>query len=127
MQRFINNSYHEVIQNDYPGLVQRVRTSIDEKGLAVLENFIHPDFLTELRGNVEELTPLCYQGGKRKYLGGGDLEKTGVWEVAFSDFVIKLANDILAPFHVHLEASDIHPVMNILVGENGQDSVRGWH
>jgi|HubBroStandDraft_2_1064218.scaffolds.fasta_scaffold335747_1 hypothetical protein len=127
MQRFINDRYHEVIKNDYAGLVKRVRTSIDETGLAVVEDFIHPDFLTELRANVTELTPLCYQGGKRKYLIGGDLEKTAAWEVAFSDFTIQLANDILSPFHVHLEASDIHPVMNILVGEKGQDSVRGWH
>ena len=47
--------------------------------------------------------------------------------MAFSDFVIQLANDILAPFHVHLESSDIHPAMNILIGDQGQDTVRGWH
>ena len=127
MERFINDCYYDVIRNDYAGVVQRLRTDIDEKGLAVLENFIRPDFLTELRTSVDQLTPLCYQSGKRKYLVGHDLEKTGVWEVAFSDFVIQLANDILAPFHVHVEASDVHPVMNILVGAQGQDSVRGWH
>ena len=44
-----------------------------------------------------------------------------------ADFVIQLANDILEPFHVRLNASDIHPVMNILVGEQGQDTVRSWH
>jgi hypothetical protein len=116
-----------VITRDYPGLVKRLRADIDEKGLGVLENFLHPDFLTELRARVDKLTPLCYQNGKRKYLIGEDLKDSEVWEIAFSDFVIQLANDILEPFHVRLNASDIHPVMNILVGEQGQDTVRSWH
>jgi len=127
MERFINNSYHDVICNHYAGFVRGLRHTLDETGLAVLENFIHPDFLAELRASVDQLTPLCYQGGKRKPLIGVELQNTGFWEVAFSDFVIQLANDILAAFNVRIEPSDIHPAMNILIGENGQDAVKGWH
>src|ERR1039458_2815254 len=101
--------------------------SLDETGMAVLDEFIHPDFLAELRASVEQLTPLCYEGEKRKYLSGHELEHTGFYEVRFSEFTIQLVNDILADFNIHLDASDIHPVLNILVGEKGQDSVKGWH
>jgi hypothetical protein len=127
MQRFINDCYYEEIRNDYAGLVRRIRTAMDETGLAVLEKFIHPDFLAELRSSVDQLTPLCYEGNKRKPLIGSELENTGFYELAFSDFVIQLANDILDAFNVHVEAADIHPAMNILVGEQGQDTVKGWH
>lgn len=127
MQRFISERYREVIEKDYDGMVRKLRSTIDEKGLAVLEDFIHPDFLTELRASVDQLTPLCYQNGKRKYLVGADLDNTGFSEVAFSDFVIQLANDILKDFNVSVEAGDIHAAMNILVGENGQDTVKRWH
>jgi hypothetical protein len=127
MQRFINDCYREEIQKDYSGLVRRIRAAMDDKGLAILENFIHPDFLEELRSTVHRLTPVCYEGGKRKALIGADLQDTAFYEVAFSDFVIQLVNDILEARNIHVEASDIHPAMNILVGEQGQDTVRGWH
>ena len=125
--RFINSCYNEEIRNDYAGLVRRIRHTIDNTGLAVLENFIHPGFLAELRSSVVQLTPLSYASGTRKPLVGTDLQNTGFWEVTFSDFVIQLANDILEPFHVSVEAADIHSVLGILVGEKGQDSVGGWH
>jgi hypothetical protein len=127
MQRFINDCYHEEIQNDYAGLVRRIRTALDSTGLAVLDNFIHPDFLAELRSSVDRLTPLSYAGGKRKPLVGADLKNTGFYEITLSDFAVQLANDILKPFNVSVEAADIHSVLGILVGEQGQDSVRGWH
>jgi hypothetical protein len=127
MQRFINACYHDEIRNDYAGLVRRIRTAMDKTGLAVLENFLNLDFLAELRSSVDELTPLCYEGKKRKPLIGSDLQNTGFYEFAFSEFVIQLANDILEAFNVHVEAADIHPAMNILVGEQGQDTVKGWH
>jgi len=127
MERFIDNRYHDVIRNDYPGLVQRIRTAADKTGIAVLENFIHPDFLAELRASVDQLTPLSYQSGKRKPLRGSDLNDSGFSEVAFSDFMVQLANDILAGSNVHLEASDIHAVVGILVGDEGQDAVKEWH
>ncbi len=44
MERFINNKYEWVIQNDYAGFVERIRREIDEKGMSVLESFIAPDF-----------------------------------------------------------------------------------
>jgi hypothetical protein len=127
MQPFINDCYHEEIRNDYAGLVRRIRAAMDETGLAVLENFIHPDFLAKLRATVDQLTPVCYGGGKRKPLIGGELKDTGFYEVCFSDFVIQLVNDILDAYNIHVEAADIHPAMNILVGEQGQDTVKGWH
>lgn len=127
MERFINDTYQSVIQNDYAGFVEGIRGKMDKTGMAVLENFLHPDFLAELRANVEQLTPSCYQNGKRKYLVGGDLENTGFWEIAFSDFALKLSNDILRSFNVQVESRDIHPAMNILIGENGQDTVKAWH
>jgi len=127
LPRFINDCYHEEIRNDYAGLVRRLRTGLDNTGLAVLENFIHPEFLAELRSSVDQLRPLSYASGKRKPLVGSELQNTGFWEVTFSDFVIQLANDVLEPFHIRLEASDIHSVLGILIGENGQDTVRGWH
>lgn len=125
--RFISDQYQESVRKDYAGLVRRLRASLDETGLAVLENVVHPDFLAELRASVDRLTPLCYQGEKRKYLVGPELENTGCFEVAFSDFVIQLANDLLGPFNVRVEAADIHPLLNILVGNQGQDSVHVWH
>jgi hypothetical protein len=127
MERFISDTYQAMIQNDYPAFVERIRGEMNESGMAVLEGFLHPDFLAELRASVDELTPLCYQNGKRKYLVGEDLHKTGCWEVAFSDFVLQLTNDILKTFNVKLEPTDIHPAMNILVGDQGQDRVRDWH
>jgi hypothetical protein len=60
--------------------------------VAVLESFIHPDFLATLRATVDQLTPVCYEGGKRKPLIAGDLKDTVFYEVAFSDFVIQLAS-----------------------------------
>jgi hypothetical protein len=125
-ERFINDCHQETLRNNYANFVQNTRSRLDTSGMAILENFIHPDFLAELRGIVEKLTPLCYQGDKRKYLSD-ELKGTAFWEVTFSDFMIQLVNDILGEFNVHLEASDIHPVLNILVGEKGQDSVKGWH
>lgn len=127
MERFINEIYVARIRDDYRGMVRQVRETMDRTGLAVLEDFIHPDFLQELRTTVQTLQPLCYQNGKRKHLVGNDLKDTAVWEVTFSKFIIQLSNDILAPFNVHLDANDIHPVMNILVGDNGQDTVKSWH
>jgi hypothetical protein len=41
--------------------------------------------------------------------------------------MLKLSNDILKNYNVELESSDIHPAMNILVGDMGQDRVRAWH
>jgi hypothetical protein len=125
-ERFINDCHHEALRNDYPGFVKNIRRSLDETGMAVLENFIHPDFLNELRASVDQLTPLCYSGEKRKYLTS-ELENTGFYEVTFSKYMIQLVNDILGDFNIHVEPSDIHPVLNILVGEKGQDSVKGWH
>jgi hypothetical protein len=127
MERFINDTYESVIKNDYRGFVNGIRAQMDEKGLAVLDDFVHPDFLEELRGSVDQLTPLCYQNVKRKYLHGSDLQNTGFWEVAFSDFVLKLSNDILKNFNVQVESKDIHPLVNILLGDQGQDTVHGWH
>ena len=127
VERFINYRYQEKIRNDYGALVQGLRTTLDVTGLAVLENFIHPDFLAELQSSVDRLTPLCYVDGKRKPLIGAELENTGFYEVAFSGFVVQLANDILKPYNVSVEPSDIHPAMNILIGENGQDTVKSWH
>jgi len=126
-QRFISDGYRDEIAKDYTGFVARIRASIDTDGIAVLEKFVHPDFLAEMRTSVDQLTPLCYQGGKRKYLGTLELKGTAFYEVTFSDFVMQLVNDILGAYQVHVEAADIHPVLNILVGEKGQDSVRGWH
>jgi hypothetical protein len=126
-QRFINDCYHEEIRNDYAGLVRRIRSQIDETGVGVLENFIHQDFLSTLRAAVDQFTPISYASGKRKPLIAEDLKDSVFYEVAFSDFVIQLANDILAPFNIHVEAADIHPVLGILVGEQGQDAVKGWH
>ena len=51
--RFINPSYHDEIRKDYTGLVQRIRTAMDDKGLAVLENFIDPGFLAQMRNGVD--------------------------------------------------------------------------
>lgn len=124
---FVNSRYQQELRAGYAGLVQRVRDDIDHKGMAVLENFIHPDFLAKLQSSVEQLTPLCYAGEKRKPLIGSELQDTVFWEFTFSDFTIQLANDILSPFHVHLDAADIHPALNILVGKQGQDTVGGWH
>ena len=124
---FVNDRYHEELRTDYTGLIQRVRSDIDHKGMAVLEQFLHPDFLARLQSSVEELTPRCYAGEKRKPLIGSDLRDTRFWDMTFDEFTIQMANDILAPFHVHLEASDIHPALNILVGDRGQDTVGGWH
>jgi hypothetical protein len=125
--RFVNNCYHEEIRNDYSALVRRVRETIDKTGIAVLENFIHPDFLRELCSTVDQLTPLAYETGKRRPLIGPDLKNTGFYEVTFSEFVIQLANDILAPFNVHLEPRDIHPVLGILIGEQAQHDLKVWH
>ena len=127
MERFISDTYKSIVEKDYAGFVDRIRAEMDETGMSVVENFLHPDFLAELRTSVDELTPICYQNGKRKYLVGTDLENTGFYEVAFSDFVVKLSNDILKAYHVQLEPADIHPAMNILVGDQGQDRVRDWH
>ena len=127
MERFIHSNYRSMIENNYAEFVDGIRQKMDETGLATVGGFIDPAFLTELQASVEQLTPLCYKGGKRKYLVGNDLKDTGCWEVAFSEFMLKLSNDILRPFHVQVESGDIHPAMNILVGENGQDTVRGWH
>jgi len=127
MERFINTNYLTAIQNEYPALVRRIRKQMDESGMAVLDGFLDPSFLEELRGNVDQLTPLCYQNGKRKYLIGGDLANTGFWEVAFSDFLLKLSNDLLKDFNIQVESGDIHPAMNILIGDNGQDTVHTWH
>lgn len=38
-----------------------------------------------------------------------------------------MVNDILEQFNVHVEPDEIHPVLNILAGEKGQDSLKGWH
>src|SRR5271155_1574755 len=117
MQRFISDKYRQEILSDYPGFVRRIRGKLDETGLAVLDDFIDPSFLGELRTNVDQLTPVCYANGKRKHLVGHDLDNTGFMEITYSDFLVKLANDILAPFNVQIEATDIHPVINILIGE----------
>jgi hypothetical protein len=127
IERFINDCYREELRNDYDGFVRRIRSRIDDTGLAVLENFVHPDFLAELHSTVDRLTPSCYEGGKRKPLIGLELQNTGFYEVAFSDFVIRLANDILAAFNVQVQPGDIHPALNILIGQQGQDTVKGWH
>src|SRR5579863_2718134 len=127
MERFINPKYEHEILTDYPAFVRRIRAGMDDTGMAVLESFLQPAFLEELRSSVERLTPQCYQNGKRKPLIGGDLANTGFYEVAFSDFMIRLANDILEVFNVKLESTDIHPLLGILVGEKGQDSIKGLH
>ncbi|HUJ51135.1 MAG TPA: hypothetical protein VLW25_13080 [Bryobacteraceae bacterium] len=127
MERFISPRYEQEILTDYPAFVRRIRAGMDDTGMAVLEDFLHPAFLDELRSSVERLTPQCYQNGKRKPLIGKDLADTGFYEVAFSDFMIRLANDILEVFNVQVQGSDIHPAMNILVGDQGQDTVKGWH
>ena len=127
LERFINDCYREEIRKDYLGFVRRIRASIDETGMATLDGFIHPDFLAELRSTVDRLTPVCYQGGKRKPLIGQELKDTGFYEVAISDFVMQLANDILSSFHVQVEPADVHPALNILIGQQGQDTVKGWH
>ena len=92
-ERYINDSYRDETTNDYKGFVQRVRAGIETEGIAVLKDFIHPDFLAELRASVEQLTPLCYRGDKRKYLSGPELKDTPFHEVTFSDFLIQLSND----------------------------------
>jgi hypothetical protein len=127
IERFINDAYHQEIRNDYEGLVRRIRTAIDDTGMAVLEQFIHPDFLTQLRSTVDRLAPSCYESGKRKALVGTDLKDTEFYEVTYSDFTVRLVHDILAPLHIDLGAEEIHPAVNILVGKQGQDTVNRWH
>ena len=80
-----------------------------------------------MQSSVDRLTPLCYEGGKRRPVPGSALEGTPFWEVAFSDFFNEFANDLLRKFGVHVETSETHPVVNILAGELGQDAVRAWH
>ena len=60
-------------------------------------------------------------------MAGADLKDTEFWEVAFSDFVVKIANDILNTFNIQIDPVDIHPAMNILIGDHGQDTVHAWH
>lgn len=127
IERFINDCYHDQIRTGYPALVQTIRSAMDREGLAVLENFIHPDFLARMQSTVERLTPLCYKSEKRKPLVGSELKDTEFAEVAYSDFTLRLVNDILSSFNVHLESSDIYPVAGILVGDRGQDTVNLWH
>jgi len=127
VERFINDQYQEKIRNDYTCLVRTIRTTLNNTGLAVLEDFIHPDFLAELQSSVDRLTPLCYVDGKRKSLIGYELENTVFYEVAFSGFVVQLANDILEPCNVSVDRSDIHPVLNILIGEHAQDTAKSLH
>ena len=86
-ERFINDCHHETLLNDYPGFVSNIRKSLDETGMAVFENFIHPDCLRELRSSVDKLMPLCYSGDKRKYLTA-ELRNTGFYEVTFSKYMI---------------------------------------
>jgi hypothetical protein len=126
-ERFVNDRYRDEIRNDYEGLIRRIRATLDDRGMAILEDFIHPDFLAELRSTVDRLTPWCYEGGKRRPLVGSDLENTAFYEITFSDFIIRLTNDVLAGFNVHVDAADIHPVVNILVGKQGQEGVNAWH
>ena len=127
IERFIDERYHEKIWSDYAGFVADIRKSMDDTGLAIVENFIHPDFLTELRCAVDRLTPICYEGEKRKTLIGGDLQNTGFYEITFSDWIIQLVNDILEPFNAQIEPGDVHPVVNILVGKKAQEDVTRWH
>jgi len=126
-ERFVSDRYRDEIQSGYEGLVQRLRNALDDRGLAILEGFIHPDFLGELRSTVERLTPWCYEGGRRRAAVGTDLEHTAFHEITFSDFIIRLANDILAPFHVQVDPADVHPVVNVLVGKQGQQYVNSYH
>ena len=65
MERFISDTYKSVVEKDYAGFVDRIRAEMDETGMSVVEDFLHPDFLAELRTSVDELTPICYQNGKR--------------------------------------------------------------
>jgi len=123
---YINTPYHDMIRTGYAGMLQKLHTDLDKKGIAVLENFIHPDFLADLRSSVDDLTPLAYKSGKRKPLIE-ELRNTRYWEITYSDFMTGLANDILAPFNVHLDAGDVHPVVGIHVGDLGQDYRDNWH
>src|ERR1700730_7698495 len=81
IDRFIDESYREKIWNDYAGFVSSIRKSMDDTGIAIVENFIHPDFLAELRCAVDRFTPICCEGEKRKSLIGGDLRDTGFYEI----------------------------------------------
>ena len=66
MQRFINESYRDQIQNNYQGLVQKVRTTIDKTGLAVLEDFIPSRFFGELRQTRGPTYAAVLRGWKTK-------------------------------------------------------------
>jgi hypothetical protein len=125
--QFVDSAYQERIENDYSGLVRKVKRMLDDDGLAMLEDFIAPGFLAELQASITELIAKCYEGEKRRPLVGSDLEGTIFWEVTFSEFLMRFVNDLLADFRVNLEPGDVHPVLNILTGDKGQDAVEDWH
>ena len=125
-ERFIAAAYRRRIEADYPGLVRELKDGLDG-GLAVLENFIAPAFLTELQASITPLAIECYGGGERRPLIGGDLRGTLFHEVTYAAFLRRLVNDLLADFQVHLEREDSYPVLNILAGVQGQRAVHDWH
>jgi hypothetical protein len=127
MSRFLSSSARELIERDYDGLVRAIKRDMDDKGLAVAQDFISPEFLAEMRSCADRLTPVCYEGGKRKPLIGAELDGTVFAEVAFSEFLLRLTNDLLAGFGVRLGRQDVYPAMNILLGPHGQALVKGWH
>jgi hypothetical protein len=126
-ERFIAKEYLRRALADYCGFVREVKLMLEGDGLATLDSFLDPAFLSQLQASIAPLTARCYAGGKRRPLIGGDLEGTLFYEVTFSRFILQLANDLLSGFDVHLEPQDAHPVLNILTGAEGQDQVKDWH
>jgi hypothetical protein len=125
-ERFITAEYRRRIRADYPGLVRELQLKLDD-GLATVENFLEPAFLSELQASIEPLIGRSVGGEERRPLIGRDLEGTLFHEVTYSGFLARLANDLLAKFRVHLEPADIYPVLNILRGQQGQGPVNAWH
>jgi hypothetical protein len=125
--QFVDAAYQARIENDYSGLVRKLKRMLDHDGLATLEGFIAPGFLADLQASTKELIPKCYEGGKRRPLVGSDLEGTLFWEITYSEFLMRLVNDLLADFRIHLESGDAYPVLNILTSSKAQDAVEDWH
>ncbi|MGA2409643.1 MAG: hypothetical protein ABSG46_04550 [Candidatus Binataceae bacterium] len=125
-ERFIGKEYRHRAQADYPGLVAEVKAML-ERGLATLENFLEPGFLSELQKSILPMAAKSYEGGTRRPLIGGALEGTLFYEVTFSRFLTQLVNDLLAGCQIHIEPSDAYPVLNILTGAGGQEQVKSWH
>jgi hypothetical protein len=126
MKQFVSAAYQEQVETNYQSLVRKVKRMLDQNGIATVEDFIDPGFLSRLQSSIQELTPMCYDGDKRRPLVGKDLEGTIFWDVTFSEFLMRFVNDLLADFRIYLEPEDVHPAINILIGE-GQDPVRNWH